>query len=163
MKLVTIARLLRARGNKGELAAIPLSARLERVKRVIVNGVPMEVEDTWTHGDHVILKFKGVDTISDAERLAGADVSIPFEERPEAPEGEYYQSDLVGCEVVDQTGRVLGTVQDWQETGGVPLLGIRTPDDRQLLIPFAKCMLTRIDARSKRIEVNLPEGLQDLN
>ncbi len=163
MKLVTIARLLRARGNKGELAAIPLSARLERVKHVVVKGDSMEVEHAWTHGDHVIFKFKGIDTISAAERLAGADVSIPFEERPEAPEGEYYQSDLVGCEVRDQTGRILGRVQDWQETGGVPLLEIRTEGGKELLIPFAKAMLTKIDLEHKQIEVNLPQGLEDLN
>jgi 16S rRNA processing protein RimM len=61
----------------------------------------MEVENAWMHGDHLILKFKGVDTISDAEKLAGADVAIPFEQRAELAEDEVYQSDLIGCEVVD--------------------------------------------------------------
>jgi 16S rRNA processing protein RimM len=129
----------------------------------MVNGAPMEVEHTWTHGDRVIFKFKGIDTISDAERLAGAEVSIPLEQRPATPEGEYYQSDLVGCEVVDQSGRLLGTVQDWQETGGVPLLQIRTQDGKELLIPFVKAMLTNIDLERKRIELNPPDGLLDLN
>jgi 16S rRNA processing protein RimM len=129
----------------------------------MVNDAPMEVERTWTHGDRVIFKFKGVDTISDAERLAGADVLIPLDERPMAPEGEYYQSDLVGCEVVDQSGRLLGTVQGWQETGGVPLLEIRTQEAKELLIPFAKAMLTNIDLERRRIEVNLPAGLDELN
>jgi 16S rRNA processing protein RimM len=129
----------------------------------MVNGAPMEVEHTWTHGDRVIFKFKGIDTISDAERLAGAEVSIPLEQRPATPEGEYYQSDLVGCEVVDQSGRLLGTVQDWQETGGVPLLQIQTQDGKELLIPFVKAMLTNIDLERKRIELNPPDGLLDLN
>ena len=163
MKLVTIAHLVRARGNKGELAALPLSNRLTDVKHVIVNDAPMEVERTWTHGDRVIFKFKGVDTISDAQRLAGADVSIPLEQRPEAPEGEYYQSDLIGCQVVDQSGRMLGVVSDFQETGGAPLLEIRTQDGKELLIPFAKSMLVGVDLVRKRIEVNLPDGLADLN
>ena len=163
MKLVTIARLLRARGNKGELAALPLSARLGEVTHVIVNDTPMEVEHTWTHGDRVIFKFKGIDTISDAERLAGADVLIPLEERPETPEGEYYQSDLVGCNVVDQSGRMLGTVQGWLETAGVPLLEIRTEEGKELLVPFAKSILVNIDVENKRIDVNLPAGLDELN
>ena len=163
MKLVTIAHLIRARGNKGELSAIPLSSRLDQVKQVIVNDAPMEVEHTWTHGDRVIFKFKGVDTISDAGRLAGADVLIPLDQRPSAAKGEYYQSDLLGCEVVDQSGRRLGVVEGWQETGGVPLLEIRSQDGKELLIPFAKSMLVKIDLELKRIEVELPEGLDELN
>lgn len=128
-----------------------------------MNDAPMEVERTWVHGDRVIFKFKGVDTITDAEHLAGADVQVPLEQRPATPEGEYYQSDLVGCQVVDQNGRLLGTVLDFQETGGVPLLEIRTQDDKELLIPFAKALLTNIDLASKRIDVDLPTGLDELN
>jgi 16S rRNA processing protein RimM len=64
---------------------------------------------------------------------------------------------------VDQSGRLLGTVQDWQETGGVPLLQIRTQDGKELLIPFVKAMLTNIDLERKRIELNPPDGLLDLN
>ncbi len=123
----------------------------------------MEVERTWMHGAHIIFKFRGVDTISDAERLAGADVSIPIEQRAPVPEGEYYQSDLLGCEVFDITGRRLGTVEAWQETAGTPLLEVRTPDHKEMLIPFAKSICTKIDPEQRRIEVTLPEGLEDLN
>jgi 16S rRNA processing protein RimM len=133
------------------------------MKNVLVNQTPMEVERTWMHGDQLIFKFKGVETISDAERLAGAEVSIPFDQRPAAPEGEYYQSDLLGCEVFDPTGRLLGVVSDWQETAGSPLLEVRTPDHKEMLIPFAKSICTKIDPEQRRIEVTLPEGLEDLN
>ena len=133
------------------------------MKHVIVNDAPMEVEHSWTHGNHVVFKFKGVDTITAAERLAGADVLIPLDQRPATPEGEYYQSDLLGCEVVDQNGRLLGAVQEFQETGGVPLLQIRTHEGKELLIPFAKAILANINIENKRIEVNLPAGLDELN
>lgn len=123
----------------------------------------MEVERTWTHGDRLIFKFKGVDTISDAERFSGADVSIPMEQRAAAPPGEYFQSDLIGCDVFDPAGRNLGTVEAFQETGGVPLLEIRQPNGKELLIPFANSVCTRIAPDERRIEVNLPEGLEDLN
>ena len=128
-----------------------------------MNNVAMEVERTWMHGDHIIFKFKGVDSISDAERLAGAEVSIPIEQRAPVPEGEYYQSDLIGCEVFDATGRLLGTVSDFEETGGAPLLEVRTPDHKEILIPFAKSICTKIDPAQRRIEVTLPRGLEDLN
>ena len=119
----------------------------------------MEVERTWMHGDHLIFKFQGVDTISDAEKLAGAEVSIPFEQRAELSGDEVYQSDLVGCEVLDATGRTLGVVTDFEETGGTPLLHVGD----KLLIPFATSICTRIDLEQKRIEVHLPDGLLDLN
>jgi 16S rRNA processing protein RimM len=119
----------------------------------------MEVERTWMHGDHLIFKFQGVDTISDAEKLAGAEVSIRFEQRAELPEDEVFESDLIGCEVFDATGRSLGVVTDFQETGGTPLLQVGS----DLLIPFAKEICTKIDLENKRIIVNLPEGLLDLN
>jgi 16S rRNA processing protein RimM len=128
------------------------------VKSVFVNEKPMEVENVWTHGDHLVFKFHGVDTISDAERLAGAEVAIPFEQRAALGEQEYYQSDLVGCEVVDATGRSLGVVTDFEETGGTPLLRVG-----DLLIPFAKSICTSIDPANKRIVINPPEGLLDLN
>jgi 16S rRNA processing protein RimM len=119
----------------------------------------MEVENAWMHGDHLILKFKGVDTISDAEKLAGADVAIPFEQRAELAEDEVYQSDLIGCEVVDAAGRSLGVVTDFEETGGTPLLRV----GNDLLIPFAKSICTKIDLDRKQITVSLPDGLLDLN
>ncbi len=130
---------------------------------MLVNQVPMEVERTWRHGDHLIFKFKGVDTISDAERLAGAEVAIPFEQREAIPEGEYYRSDLVGCEVFDQRGELLGTVSDWQDTGATPLVEVRSSAGKELLIPFAASIFTRIDLEARRIDVALPEGLKDLN
>jgi 16S rRNA processing protein RimM len=105
------------------------------------------------------LKFKGIDTISDAEKLAGADVAIPFEQRAALAGDEVYQSDLIGCEVFDTTGRSLGLVTDFEETGGTPLLHIGP----ELLIPFAKSMCTTIDPAHKRIVVHLPDGLLDLN
>jgi 16S rRNA processing protein RimM len=129
------------------------------VGAVFVNDVPMQVENTWMHGDHLILKFKGVDTISAAEKLAGADVAIPFEQRAVLAGQEYYQSDLIGCEVVDPSGRSLGFVDDFEETGGTPLLRV----GENLLIPFAKSICTKIDLDRKQITVNLPDGLLDLN
>ncbi len=114
------------------------------------------------HGDRLIFKFKGVDTMSDAERLAGADVLIPMEARAEIAEGEYYQSDLVGCQVFDGV-RLLGIVDGWQESGGPLLVEVKTPQGKELLIPFAKAIFTKIDMQQRRIEVALPDGLLDLN
>jgi 16S rRNA processing protein RimM len=155
--------LVRTRGNRGELAAIPLSSNPERSRHVTVNGTPLEVEEFWTHRDQAIFKFRGIDSISAAEPLVGADVCIPSEERAALPEGEYYQSDLIGCEVVERkTGETIGVVEAWQEYGGPPLIEVKGTDGREILIPFAKSICVRIDPTARRIEVDMPEGLNDL-
>jgi 16S rRNA processing protein RimM len=121
------------------------------------------VEHAWLHRGQVIFKLSGVKSISEAERLVGADICIPIEERPVPADGEYFQSDLVGCEVVDAGGKRLGTVQTWHEYGGTPLLGVETSAGKELLIPFAKAICTSIDIATRRIVVELPEGLAELD
>ena len=152
---------MRPRGNKGELAAIPLSDNPERVRRVFVNGREYAVQNVWRHGDRVVFKFEGVDSISAAETLSGADVAIPREDRAVLPDGEYYQTDLVGFSVVTMQGKLVGTVEGWQEHGGPPLLVV-SAHGKEVLIPFAKSICVEIDVPGRRIVVDLPEGLVDL-
>ncbi len=99
--------------------------------------------------------------MSDAEKLAGGDVEIPFEERASLPEGEYFQTDLVGCSVVTLEGKEIGVVERWQEYGGPQLLEVKA-GDKEILIPFAKSICVEIDVPGRRIVVDLPEGLTDL-
>ena len=86
-------------------------------------GRAYAVESAWWHGDKLVLKFRGVDSISGAEELRGAAVCIPASERARLPEGEYYQDDLVGFQVSERSsGADLGRVAGWQEFGGPPLM-----------------------------------------
>lgn len=170
-----IALLLGPRGNRGEVEAIPLSGRLERFNRLsdvylfdagspAAGHRPAEVETVWEHRGRVVFKFRGVDTISEAERLRGREVRIPLSSRPPLPPGEYYQSDLVGCEVIDRaTGQPVGRVRNWQEAGGSGLLEIEGVDGTEILAPFASSICVEIDVERRRILVDLPEGLKDLN
>jgi 16S rRNA processing protein RimM len=108
----------------------------------------------------LIFKFQGVDTISDAEPLAGAEVRVPMSQRAPLEPGEFFQSDLVGCEVMDRrTGASLGRVTGWEDSGGPGLLVV----EGGMLIPFARAICVEIHPEAKRIVVELPEGLKDLN
>jgi 16S rRNA processing protein RimM len=122
-----------------------------------------QVERVWEHGDRLIFKFQGVDSISEAEALEDAFVCVPLSERMPAQEGEYYLSDLIGCEVVERSGNdVLGRVTDWLQAGGSGLLEVTMKEAGEtLLIPFAKSICVRIDTSARRIVVDLPEGLKD--
>lgn len=119
-----------------------------------------EVEELWEHKGRPVVKFAGVDTITSAEELEGCEIRIPKAERPSAPEDEYYHDDLVGCMVVEAgTGKAIGTVAAWGDYGGGGVLEI----DNGVMIPFARSICVEIDVASKRIRVNLPDGLLDLN
>jgi len=102
-----------------------------------------------------------VDSIGAAEPLAGSELTIPAEERFPLEQDEFYLSDLIGCLMVDDSsGREIGKVTGWQETGGPVVLEV---DDGRLLVPFAKSILKRIDPAARVIRSELPEGLEDLN
>jgi 16S rRNA processing protein RimM len=166
---VTIALLGKARGNRGEVTAVVLSSRPERyqdLQEVFLFGPGLpeagekrEIEEAWFHLQTLVFKFRGIDTISDAEALYGVEVRVPASQRISLDEGEYFESDLIGCEVVDrQTGESLGKVGAWDDGGGSGLLVVG-----DLLIPFARSICVEINPAEKRIAVELPEGLKDLN
>ena len=167
---MTVAVLGKARGSRGEVTAFPLSDKPERYSALgevclfresqPAPGQRCQVEEAWFHAGRLVLKFRGVDTIGDAERLAGAEVRVPMSERAPLDAGEYFQSDLLGCEVTDRrTGASLGRVIGWQDGGGSGLLQV----EGDLLIPFVRAICVEIDPAAKRIVVDLPAGLKELN
>ena len=167
---VAVAQIGKTRGNRGEVTAVALSGKPERYQALqeiflFASGGPPAgekylVESTWFHLGTLVFKFRGVDTIDDAERLYGREVRIPASQRTALDEGEYFQSDLIGCEVVDRrTGESIGRVTAWDDGGGTGLLVV----DGNLLVPFARSICVEIDPAGKRIAVELPEGLKDLN
>jgi 16S rRNA processing protein RimM len=163
---IAVAVLGRPRGNRGELTATSLSSRPERFARLkdvrlAGDGNSYQVEEVWEHSGELVFKFKGVDSISDAEKLRGAEVQVPRSERVELEPGEYFHSDLIGCEVHDRTsGRTIGKVTNFEEFGGPPLLEI---DGGRLLIPFVKAICVDIRPDERVIRVDIPEGLEDIN
>ena len=119
------------------------------------------LESHWFHKQRVILKFRGIDSISRAEPLIGYELTVPFEERFSLPEGYYYHFDLQGCLVKGLQGQVLGEVVEVLDMGGNPLLRISSQHG-EFLMPFALDFLKRIDLQAKELVCDLPEGLMDL-
>ena len=142
----------------------------------------VELVHHWMHKGGVVLHFAGVDSISAAEELAGRVVAIPRAERAELDEGDVYIGDLIGCTLVDVAGAepvLIGEIEDVDRSAGpVAMLVVRpassasregeqarrrASSDEEILIPFAKDYLRRVDVEAKRVEMALPEGLVELN
>jgi 16S rRNA processing protein RimM len=133
-----------------------------------VSAAPREMELAahWLHKGGVVLHFAGVDSISAAETLSGLIVAIPRTERAALGEDEVYTGDLIGCALVDVAGDepfTVGEIEDVDTTAGpVALLVVRGAAG-EVLVPFAKSYLRKVDLGARRVEMALPEGLVDLN
>ena len=178
---VWLARIRRPQGRKGEVLADLLTDFPDKFgerRRLFLlpasasssapEGSPRQIELTahWLHKGGIVLHFAGVDSISAAEELKGAIVAIARAERAALAGDETYISDLIGCTLVDVSGGKpvpIGTIEDVDRSAGAaPLLVVRC-ERGEVLVPFAKSYLRKIDLDAKRVEMALPEGLVDLN
>lgn len=166
---LTLATVLKPRGNKGEVLVNLLTPDIERLREVhtvtcfeLASATPrqLEVEDVWMHQEKAVVKFAGVDTISDADRLRGLDLCIPLSARRQLQEGEVFLSDLVGCRLFDSKDSLLGTVEDVYEEGAQVWLQL---DTNGALVPWVPAFFPVQDIPNKRLVADLPEGLLEVN
>jgi 16S rRNA processing protein RimM len=179
---VWLARIRRPQGRKGEVFADILTDFPERFAerkqlwliaepgspRARTHPAPVKVELTnhWLHKGGIVLHFAHSDSISSAETLAGLIVVIPREQRVQLAEDEVYIGDLIGCTLVDVAGAVpvvVGEIEDVDRTGGPVATLVVSGKSGEVLVPFAKKYLRTIDVVARRVEMDLPEGLVDLN
>jgi 16S rRNA processing protein RimM len=170
-EFITLARVLKTQGRRGEVAVevhsdIPnrfvagmrLLALDEAGKRR-----ELEVEELWPHKGHLVLKFQGVDSISDAEALLRCELQVPRAERAELEPGWTYISDLTGCTVFDgdrELGRIAGVEFG---AGEAPLLVVQGKQKTPYEIPFADAYLVSVDLVAKQVHMSLPEGMLEIN
>jgi 16S rRNA processing protein RimM len=192
-RFVTVARILRARGNKGEVAAELLSdfpGRIPEIKEMFLRAESgarrgVALREFWVERNHpgkAVFHFEGIDSINDAERLRGLEVQISLEQRAEVPSGSFFVTDLIGCSVFEIAATaspmssspcsladapvLLGKVRDVYFPGeGQPGTPLLAVDTSrgEVLVPLAEDICTMIEIAARRIEVKLPEGLRDLN
>jgi 16S rRNA processing protein RimM len=170
MGFITLARVVKTQGRRGEVAVevhSDVPGRLQAGMRLFALAEDsrrreLQIEDAWPHKDFVVLKFAGVDSISEAESLAGCELQVPLSERAPLEAGATYISDLIGCTLFDR-GREVGTIRDVRfGAGEAPLLVVGS-GKQELEIPYAQEFLVRVDLGNKRIEMDLPDGLLEVN
>jgi 16S rRNA processing protein RimM len=190
---VQVARIIRPRGNKGEVLAelftdfpARLSSRLQIFLRQAQNEPrAIGLQNFWVdrnHPEHGIFHFEGCSSIDAAEKFRGFEVLIPISDRVKLPAGKYFVSDLIGCSVfenpvveaklsspacaMEEAPRIVGTVQDVYFPGeGTAGTPLLQVQTAagELLLPLAEDICRSIDVAARRIDVTLPEGLSELN
>jgi 16S rRNA processing protein RimM len=167
---VAVGRVAAPHGIRGELAVERLSdvpGRFAAGATLLLSlpGAsprPVSVVSSRAHAskgrERLLLRLAEVDDRDAAEALRGALLEVEATAVPPAPEGSYYQFDLVGCRCTDRRGGELGEVAEVVEGGGGTLLRVVAPG-RELLLPFVDPYLAEVDVAGRRILWDLPEGL----
>lgn len=169
-ELVLIGRIARAHGNRGQvivnLETDFADERFQAGRTMLVGPKPRpsprRIRDVRFHQGRPIVALEGVDTMDEAEALAGAELWMPADALGPLPEGTFYRHDLVGCEVRDTGGALIGRVTDVEGPMGQSRLVV-DGDSGEVMIPLAAGICVEIDIASRRIVIDPPEGLLDLN
>jgi 16S rRNA processing protein RimM len=169
-EMALVGRIARAHGIRGQVIVNPDTDFPDERFRpgaelFIERGGRLEVLTVTTarfHRERPVIGLAGVETMSDAEALAGQELRVPIERLAALPPGTYYRHDLIGCRVETRDGTPLGLVRDVEGT----LTGSRLVvdgGDGEVLIPLVAAICTLVDPAAKRIVIDPPEGLIEAN
>jgi len=169
-EMALVGRIARAHGLRGQVIVnletdfpeerFQPGAELfvERAGRV----EPVTITTVRFQRERPVIGLSGIETMSDAEALAGLELRVPVDRLAALPEGVFYRHDLIGCRVATKTGETLGVVSDVEGTMAGSRLVV-DGEEGEVLIPLAAEICTTIDPASKRIVIDPPDGLIDAN
>jgi 16S rRNA processing protein RimM len=169
-EMAVVGRIARAHGLRGQVIVTPetdfpderfrpgAELFVERGGRIDA----LTVTTARFHRERPVIGIAGVETMNDAETLAGLELRVPIERLAALPPGTFYRHDLIGCRVETRDGRTVGQVRDVEGT----LTGSRLVvdgDGGEVLIPLVAAICTDVDPAAKRIVIDPPEGLIEAN
>ncbi|HQX54350.1 MAG TPA: ribosome maturation factor RimM [Pyrinomonadaceae bacterium] len=165
-ELVTIAKIVKTRGLKGELVADLLTdfpqrfEGLESVTAVRPDGsmLSLNLDDFWFQNGRVILRFAGYGTIELAEALRGVEICVSEAEAVTLDDGEFYDWQLQGCRVETLDRTEIGVVTELMRNGATEILVVKGVE-KDHLIPFAETICPEVDIENKLIRIDPPDGL----
>lgn len=167
-QLLTIGKIVNTHGVRGEMRVKPITDKLEtfdKLKEVYVVGrdtKTYEIEGIRPHKGFMLLRLKGIETMSDAELLKNYEIKIERKDSIPLESDEYYISDLYDMEVETEEGRKLGIIRDILFTGSNDVYVIKNQEtQKELLIPAIKQCIKKVDLADNKMTVHLLEGLED--
>ncbi len=164
--LITIGRILKPFGVKGEMKIELITDFPERfndLRRVYLvssrgKEITSEVQSVRHAGGATFLRFSGYDTPETARELNGWFIKVPREEAVPLPEGSYYRFELIGMEVICESGEKLGTITDIFETGSNDVYVVKR-GRKETYIPATKEIVKQVDRKTKRMVIHVVDGL----
>lgn len=161
-----VGQIVNTFGVKGMLKVIPFTddiRRFEDLKKVYIckknQMSEVEIEEVKYHKNMVLLKLKGIDDMTNAEKQKGAILKIHRKDAIPLPEGTYFIADLIGLEVYTDEGILLGKVDDIYNNGSTDIYVVKNELGKQILLPAIKDVLKDINLEQEKIIVHLLKGL----
>ena len=161
-----IGQIVNTFGIKGMVKVKPFTddiRRFDELKTVYVeknnNQTEYEIEEVKYHKDMVLIKFKGIDKVEQAEMLRNSYLTVSRNSVEKLEEGRYYIVDLLGLEVYTDEQVLLGTLEDIFNTGSNDIYVVKDKQGKQILLPAIQDVIKQIDIENKKIIVHLLPGL----
>ena len=164
MEKIKIGKIVNVVALKGEVKVYTYSEpyRYEELDSVYVENEKRNIEKVRFQGNMVILKLSGIDDRNAAEAQKEKYLYITEDQLPELPEDEYYIRDLVGMDVVSESGEKYGVLSDVLQNTAQDVYEVKRENGKQLLIPGVKEFILDVNMEEKKIIVRLPDGLLDI-
>ena len=165
-----VGKIVNTHSLKGEVKVISSTdfeeQRFEKGSELLItrgNQVIKEVvvESYRTHKNNLLVKFVGIDTIEEAEKLKNLQIKIDSENIGELEENEFYFHEIIGCQVFDENDRNLGEIIDILTPGANDVWVIKGEEGKEILIPYIEDVVKQIDIINKKVNIEVMEGLID--
>jgi 16S rRNA processing protein RimM len=168
--MAVVGRIARAHGNRGQVIVDPeTDFPDERFKPGSVLHIrkgelteSLTIETVRFHRGRPIVGLAGVETMDAAEALAGTELRVEITALQPLPAGSFYHHDLIGCRVETPQGEKIGEVASVEGTGNGSRLVIHARGG-EILIPLVEGICVAVDIGGRKIVVEPPEGLLDVN
>ena len=162
MQKLEVGQIVNTFGINGFVKVKPFTddiSRFDNLKKIYIKNKEYEIEGVKYHKNMVLLKFKGIDKIEEAETLKNLYLEINREDGI-LEDGAYYIVDLIGLKVIEDTGKKLGTLEDIYNTGSNDIYVVKDELGKQLLLPAIKDVIKEINLQEGKIIVHLLKGLE---
>ncbi|NLV35835.1 MAG: 16S rRNA processing protein RimM [Clostridiaceae bacterium] len=168
IEYLQVGKIVNTHGVKGEMKLIPLTddpRRFDELKWAYIEKdgqlEKLSILDVKYVKGSVMIKFSGIDSMSEAEKYKDCFVLVDREHAVKLPEDSFFICDIIGCSVFDENGRLLGELTNVLETGSNDVYVVKDDSGKEILVPALKSVVSNVSLNQQRIDVIIPKGLLD--